>query len=301
MDRIIVPSNLEAFKTLVLGKVRTYCRTGIWPWHFDTFAAWLSNFESGEDEYIALQLIDSLIVRSESMAIAAFAKLLSTDLLQYLITQRIVPPEINIKSWRKQLKDGRCENIQFLPIRLNGDEGESGGAIFRQLSTLINTNRLSRDRENIHAIILIDDFLGSGSQLNEFIASAPPRITGCTTLIYCPLMATTYGLSNTLRDQPNIKVIPTEVISDEQSLFHSNSESDFFKDDRENKVSAVKAHYENMKTRYASKGMSFWSGRDNKYLPIAFEWGCPNQTPSIFWMEHTPIHSDWQQLFYRRA
>jgi hypothetical protein len=301
MDRIIIPSNLDAFKILVLGKVKTYCKAGIWPWRFDVFAAWLSNFDAGEDEYIALQLIDSLIVRSEGMAIAAFSKLLTTDLLEYLIERNVVSPKMDIRAWRKQLKDGRCTNIQFLPIRLDGDEGESGGAIFRQLSTLINTNKLSRDRGNIEAVILIDDFLGSGSQLNEFISSAKPQIINCNNVVYCPLMATSYGLSNTSKDQPGIKVIPAEIISEDQSLFPPNCDDDYFKNDRENKVITVRKHYDNMKEKYASRGMMYWDGRDEKYLPIAFEWGCPNQTPAIFWMEHTPKSSSWQQLFCRRA
>ena len=70
-----LPNNSVAFKTIVIEKVKTYCDTNIWPYSFEQFAAWLNNFDDDLEEYLALQIIDNLIVRSNNMAKSAYCLL----------------------------------------------------------------------------------------------------------------------------------------------------------------------------------------------------------------------------------
>ena len=68
-----LPVNSENFKEIVLEKIRTYCDTNIWPFEYDYFAAWLNNFDCPIEEYLALQMLDNLIVLSISSAIQTTA------------------------------------------------------------------------------------------------------------------------------------------------------------------------------------------------------------------------------------
>ncbi|ALS97097.1 hypothetical protein [Lacimicrobium alkaliphilum] len=298
MFDIQLPMDWQDFRTVVLDRVKAYCRANIWPWEYDLFTSWLSNFDNGTDEYIALHLLDSLIVRSEKMAESGFSRLFNSELLQYLISIDVFPQTISLSEWDELLKNPRNSPIQFLPVRMEGDEGESGGAIFRQLSSLINTNRLSMRSKDTKAVVLIDDLLGSGDQISDYLmannlCSIEPKI------IYCPLIAMESGMVAISDKYSDLKILPVERVGRRHSLFDLDKSK--FRNDPINPVQNVLAHYRGMKARYASQNMPFWLGRDDSALPIAFEWGCPNQSPSIFWMQNSPIKPEWRQLFSRRA
>jgi hypothetical protein len=47
--------------------------------------------------------------------------------------------------------------------------------------------------------------------------------------------------------------------------------------------------------------MSNWFGFAESGLPLAFEWGCPNQTPALLYMMNSKNNLNWNQLFSRRA
>ena len=80
-----LPNNSVAFKSIVIEKVKTYCDTKIWPYSFEQFAAWLNNFDDDLEEYLALQIIDNLIVRSNSMAKSGYARLFNSKIRPFLL------------------------------------------------------------------------------------------------------------------------------------------------------------------------------------------------------------------------
>lgn len=298
-----LPDNWFLFKEIVIDKIRTYCRANIWPFQFEDFAAWLHNFDDEKEEYFALQLLDSLIVRSNDMAKVTYARLLHSDVRQYLIGESIIS-NISIPKWKQNLKQGGLSSVlRFAPVRTLTDEGESGSVIFRLLSSEVETNRYSYAKATVNpkVLILIDDFVGSGLQFADDFAPEFNLIEKLkdTLILYCPLIAFQDGIDFISQKFPKLKILPGEAIDRNESFFYGD-ESLPFKNDQINSIGEVKSFYAEMQKKYAPK-MESWFGYELACLPLVFEWGCPNQTPSILWMNHSKYNKNWHKLFSRRA
>ena len=298
-----LPENWPSFKRIVIEKLKTYCDTKLWPFPYEELASWLSNFDDEKDEYIALQLLDSLIVRSNDMAKSCYARLLHSSLRQLLLEKELIP-SLSIPQWKVKLKNGELKDqIRFASVRTARDDGESGSVIYRLLSSEVETNlySLTRTTSIPPVIILIDDFIGSGKQ---FIDDFAPEFDlnnklKESTVIYCPLIAYEDGIENLQKRFPSLHLLPGEILKKSASLFSEDS-SKQFKNDQINTVEDIKSHFEKMKRKFAPK-MDMWFGFESACLPLAFEWGCPNQTPSILWMSYSSERENWKKLFSRRA
>lgn len=301
-----LPNNWMLFKTLVLEKIRTYCALKIWPYDYDLFTAWLSNFATPEDEYVALHLLDSLIVRSKEMAVSGYSRLLHGDLREYLVKNNIIDSKLSIRDWMSALKSGTLRNeIIFIPVRLKQDYGKSGSTLFRLLSKYVRTDITSEEISAIpfgKTIILIDDFIGGGTQFESYADEVGLRnVMLNSTVIYCPLIAIEMGMNRLKNIFPGLRILPVETIDISHSLFFTDNRNEKFRNDCDNSVEDIKSHYVAMKAYYAAKNMSFWLGKDEACLPLVFEWGCPNQTLSILWMDYSPKIENWRPLFSRRS
>ena len=297
-----LPDNFEQFKIVVLEKIRTYCDNNIWPFEYEKFCGWLNNFDQELEEYLALQILDNLIVRSKEMAIASYSRLLCCELRQFIVENT----EINtgpIENWKRKLIRGSLNrDIRFAPVRLMNDQGESGGSIYRMLSSVLSTDRyaLANSREQPKVIILIDDFIGSGDQFTQFAKEVDlSQLLQSSKVIYTPMMAFTKGIDRIKADYPNLNVIPGEYIHESDGLFFGE-DTKHFKNDQKNTIADVKEYLENMKLKYAPN-ITNWQGYDEAALPLSFEWGCPNQAPSMLYMEHSSEKNNWNRLFNRRA
>jgi len=300
-----LPDNWVLFKSLVLEKIKVYCNTGIWPFDYDLFTSWLSNFDDKTDEYVALHLLDSLIVRSNEMAVSGYSQLLKSDLRQHLIKNNLIDKNLSISSWTNALKRGSLyTKLQFIPIKLSNDHGESGGTIYRLMSKLMNTDRMSGSiNDDIFGktIVLIDDFIGSGEQFEEYAREINlGTLLKRNHIIYSPLLAFDAGLERLSKSFPDLTLMPVETIDRSEGVFMPGQNKELFRNDTENSVDDMVLHYSEMHKKY-SPSMPFWRGKDDACLTLVFEWGCPNQTLSILWMEHTNKINNWQQLFSRRA
>lgn len=298
-----LPEQSEEFKARVLDKLRVYCDTKIWPFDFDQFTKWLGNFDCKTEEYLALHLLDSLIVRSNDMAIASFEKLFNSSLRQECIRTNIIA-NMPLKSWKEKLKHGYlAKNIKFMPVTM-GEDGESGHVVYRMLHQFLETNKYqyNPDQENsgLKAIVLVDDVLGSGEQFLEFAAEfkLEEKITQYQ-IIYCPLMACMSGLEVLKQKFPSLIVIPAEFIPVNQHLFNEPL-SNHFQRDLSNTKAEVKAFLMKMNQKYAPK-MDHWLGRNEASLCLAFQWGCPNQSFALLYMNRSVYREHWKQLFQRRS
>lgn len=298
-----LPPNWLGFKTIVLNNVRLYCITGIWPFRYENFTAWLNNFKDEKDEYLALHLIDCLIVRSQEMAKVGYAKVLHSEIRQVLIDRGVIDSKITIPKWKKKLIQGGLESkIRFAPIHTEQPAGESGNIIYRMISSEVDTNKysLASATTEPNVIVLVDDFIGGGTQFNDQFAVQFELNNRLQTqiIIYCPLIAYEEGINSIRLKYPELIIIPVEIIYKTDSLFHG-LETDFFRNDTINTVKDVREHLITMKSNF-SPNMPNWLGFNNVALPIVFEWGCPNQAPSILWMNNATKADDWQNLFGRR-
>ncbi|RPA64104.1 hypothetical protein EGC86_02195 [Shewanella frigidimarina] len=299
---MLLPNNSEAFKIIVIEKIKIYCDTNIWPFEYEQFTAWLNNFDCKIEEYIALQFLDNLIVRSKEMAKASYARLLYGPIRQYLSENTSINVE-TIPKWKEKLRSGELsKDLRFCPVKLNSDQGESGSTIYRMLSTALDTNRYSLAKATTppKVIILIDDFIGSGEQFIDFALefNLEDKIK-TTQIIYCPLVGFEIGINHISTLYPKLHILPSEYILKTDSLFYGD-DNELFKNDQINTILDVKNFLIGMHKKYASK-MPYWFGHEFAGLPLAFEWGCPNQTPSLLYMMKSKKNKNWQQLFSRRS
>ncbi len=297
-----VPDYFSHFKATVKDRIKNYCQLKIWPFDYDSFLCWLNNFNTEAEEYFALQLLNNLIVRSKVMACSGYSRLLNTDIRNRLIDLKKLDQNNSIPEWEDILLGrGRRKDITILPVQLLGDKGESGGSLYRTLSPLINTGAWGKDINSIDngVIIFVDDILGSGNQFETFSKENNlSEIKDQNTIIFCPLIACEHGLSYLRETVPYVEIFPVETLSLDQSIFDDRGQTFF--NDGVNTIEASVDFYLEMKEKYSPQ-MPEWLGRDNVGLPIVFEWGCPNQTPSILWMREASKLETWYQLFSRRA
>lgn len=297
---MILPPKSGDFKDFVISKIKMLCDSNAWPFEFDRFGAWLDNFDNELDEYCALQILNSLIVRTNEMARSTYFKLLASDVHQFIV-KNIDGVPCEIDAWLESLSSGSLrEKIRFSPVRLADDEGESGSVIYRLLSCWVDTDKYSllKAKSNPEVVILVDDFLGSGTQFLDFAReiSLDQKLVS-SKFIYCPLVAMHGGIDFVKAHYPSVEIFPGEVVQASHSLFFGDG---FFLYDEINEINVIKNYYMEMKDRVAPK-MPFWLGRDNSAIPLVFEWGCPNQAPSILYMKYSKIIKPWSQLFGRRS
>lgn len=297
-----LPENSETFKSIVVEKIKTYCDTNIWPFSYEQFAAWLSNFDCKKEEYLALQILDNLIVRSNSMAKASYARLLHSTIRQFLIENSLI--EVGtIQKWKSHLVNGTlAQSLRFCPVKLDNDQGESGSVIYRMLSEELDTDRYSyaKATKPPKVVVLIDDFIGSGSQFDDFANQIGLEdLMQQSTVLYCPLIGFELGIKKIQKKYSQLQIHPAELIYEADGFFYGN-DKELFKNDLQNTVADVKQAFANMHVKYAPK-MDNWFGYEEAGLPLAFEWGCPNQTPPLLYMYKSKYVQSWQQLFGRRA
>jgi hypothetical protein len=172
------------------------------------------------------------------------------------------------------------------------------------LSKEIDTNRysLAKAKQAPDILILIDDFIGSGTQFDEYAEEIDLNERLKTThIIYCPLIGFEVGIDLIKSKFPKLHILPAEYIFKSDSLFFKGKNL-YFKNDQENTIADIEDFLAGMKKKYAPK-MSNWLGFDQAGLPLplAFEWGCPNQAPALLYMMHSKNNHNWNQLFSRRA
>lgn len=288
-----LPDNSDLFKNKVTDKIRTYCDTKIWPYEYDQFAAWLSNFDCEIEEYLALQILDNLFVRSKDMAKASYSRLLDGNVRQHLIEHTSVEVG-SIQTWKKTLSNGGLSSkLRMAPIKIG--DGGSGNTVYRMLSAEVDTKRYSLEKSGVtpEVIILIDDIIGSGTQFIEFAAKIDlTEILKNTHVLYCPLIGFEVGVSNIQQRYPKLHILPAEYVFESDCLFFGNDDT--------NTMADVKAFLNKMQLKYAPN-MPDWFGFEQAALPLTFEWGCPNQAPALLYMHTSNVKKNWQQLFSRRA
>lgn len=304
-----LPDDLNEYQRQVERKLESCCRARIWPIPLSDFQAWLHNFQEDElDYYVALRVLDSLIYRSKSMLISAY----STYLIRYIrpSLENIIGERIAINEFCSALNGSGQRRLSrylsFSSPRVADEEGESGSTVIRMLNSNVIDPRYNKsvlEVENMvsdggHLHIFLDDFVGSGDQFYQWFKPKEARVyKPGLHLIYAPLMGWHKGVDYLSAEFPSVDISPVELLGPRHSIIVN--EDVHIEDKVSQHAQEVGSHLISMKERYG-KRMPFWMGRDDAALPLAFEWGCPNQAIALLWMHHS-TKQDWSQLFSRRS
>ncbi len=170
--------NKEDFNTYARDKVYFYIESGFWSKpKMKDLQRWLGNFKSTQEKYCALKLLDRFVYYSEEDIIR---------LINFGIYEKI----FKRYALKLEKESGFCltnddfliekknflNNAYFVPLQ-TGNLSQSSLVMARYLTIdigisenkVLDTNCLNSDiLNNCNNLIILDDFVGSGKQINDF-------------------------------------------------------------------------------------------------------------------------------------
>lgn len=246
------PENYKDFYNLIYKKCLVLINLKYWDKitkvHLDT---WLGNFKGKEEKYLASLILHKLIYRNEDSIISMISNIFFIELPKYLKVKKVYTVN-DLDCFRKKLFKSQEVFFQEIDFRFStistGDLGESGHLYIKYLreyficSDLIVDISSERDPQpgeeyyfqNIHSsiktIVFIDDFIGSGSQITEFIEKNDKKLAIFDNLVFMPLVAHQKGIDDIIKVGTNfglnIEIIPVETINYENSSFYLSEDKD---------------------------------------------------------------------------
>jgi hypothetical protein len=301
--QFVVPEGWERYHRQIKSSVDTLIRqkviSGISP---SKLSAWWGNFSTKEEKYLAAQLLDSLVYRTEDMMRASC----------YQIIHKILPQRLNSididyidhSTFSGFLRSTQHELI-FAPVTTNkpGKSGESLLRLFIRTTGLNKANVQYADKwkgfsAKTKAIILLDDMVGTGNQFCDFYAKN--ELENCPfPVIYIPIFAHKKGIKRINEYCPKVDLVPTEVLGEEHNFFREDKDSEghgIWAKDKHNRVDDVKAYYANMLKRKKIEITDMF-GFGSLGLTVYTSMSTPNNSLHIFYTSKNP--DSWNQFLTR--
>jgi len=308
---MILPEGWEAFYTGVCDRTKALTKGGIWNNDASTMLAWLANFQDDKQRYLAAHILDRLTFRTEKMTESAFRMYLSSTFREFCQNAKN-PIGSNVEDWLSGLRTPRCpwtEKIKLCSVSKAGEHGESGSHMIRILtgSVFSEDHVFSVDTEKLcnikgYIILIVDDFMGSGDQFIKFAEHHKLDVAAKHNhIVYAPSVAYYKGLENLATSKYKVKITPLEVVSKNERFFSHEPNARFVGDDVNSEADVLKVYNDmrNLCTEFRTSGSKrYWLGRDTASLCVGFQWGCPNQSLGLMWLDG---NTDWQRLVRRRG
>jgi hypothetical protein len=301
-----IPQDGPIYIASIIERCEDLIYHGIWNGiHITRFRGWLSNFTTEEERYFAACILDFLIFRSEDQTVAMLKQLLQR-ILPDLHRNNPMPLSgfINFENRLIVRPDNREPGIRLVTVLRRSDpHSKSSPTIARLLK-----RRLSIDEDyiikpkqikkyitkRVKVFIFIDDFLGTGDQINKFIneENLEPLFKTCY-FAYTPLTAHCKGIDKLNKTHPNLRVSAVEILDKSHSLFQDIC-SCF--DDSLNNPSCAESFYSYL---IRKKNLNIYRsqrrGWGNLQLAYAFSHAVPNNCLPILWWSK----DSWRPLFDR--
>ncbi|MBC3862426.1 hypothetical protein H8K32_09980 [Undibacterium jejuense] len=270
--------------------------------HFQ-LRAWLNNFESTREQYLAAHLLDAMIYRSDDMLKSMLRHLLEME-LPAALEECGYDTSSSMRNFLDSLSSA-SDNGSIKFVALDGEfdrvPGKSGAAIIRDLrdSGLVNKIKTVRPEnvvtlpDKIKYLVMIDDFVGTGSQFEKFanhydIESWAKKFK----LIYLSYMAYEDGLKSIKDKFPYITLRCGELLSTANNFFAASKiDSNLWGRDSYNSVDDVKKFYDGVLKK---KGISDTVKLFDLGLTVVTSMSVPNNTLKAYWSDKgqwSPIRS----------
>lgn len=265
--------------------------------------AWLANFTSPEDKYLAAHILAGLTYRSDAMVRSSFQHLVHCELPRVLrAAAGLVYPDLNEFDRVLQEGDESCP-LRFVAVDGTFEEtpGKSGAVVIRQFrrhlgvskKLLCRPENIDELPDTVKALVFVDDMVGTGRQFVTFaehyrLASH----VGKRALIYCPLMAFDEGTKKIAKALDWLEIHPVETLSAGHRFFRpAEADATLWGADSVNLVADVRSHVADLCKR---KGLPVKT-RHSLDLVVAFEHAVPNNSMPLLSIKT----ARWQPLFDR--
>lgn len=294
-----VPDYGAEFVERVTQRVDCLISLKLWDIQRDRYEAWKNQFHSETERFFAACVLDSLIYRSKDQFNAANDSLYRGALVETL--RPILQPRSDF-ALVDALKLGNDPGIRLVPvIKANDPPTKSGPLVLRRIQKHLgindawtawpwNVNNLLTNNSQIKAIVFVDDFLGSGNQIEKFLnmqqlPTAHPNVRW----IYAPAMAAQEGIDYLAPKFPQLTVVTAERLKSIHRFFSPENWQLL----TEGKITAddARAFYDQL---LIAKQLSFGGyeyGYSDMELCVGFEHASPDNSLPILWHEDQSWHS----------
>lgn len=270
---------------------------------------WLRNFSSPEEKYLATLILNKIIYRNFASIMSAMSQLFYVNLPELLSKYNIYTVPTYLHDWEKLLKKetfSQQTTFAFSTIT-TGELGESSAFYARLLREyFLHKNLLKTIQENlperISTLIFIDDIIGSGDQVNEFIKDNRLVLQKYKNIFFMPLMAHEVGIKNIQRNiklfnlEHIIHIIPIETLTLENSFFHfkKNAFSSIETFDGVNSIDDLRIFYKFIvDTKKVVDSTNLVFGFGNLALSLLFHTGVPDNTIPLIYRS---VENSWASL-----
>jgi hypothetical protein len=293
---LMLSSIQEVSESFVLSKIQFLVDVHLWPDRqvLDP-GSWLRNFNASERRH-ALNLLNVFLYVSDPLVDAIFRSAIQS--LSASITANSI-----------SLSDAKAHWRSFLAtVLITYVEGESpnptdSGVLFARKARQVLSIDEGQIRSPIEAlleltrdpsipILLVDDFVGGGSQIcatwSRPYEIAPGRrasylnaATSGASITYTPLIATSHGLDAISEKYPELRIFPAHILGAQYSL--TDPQSMLWPDSL--RSSADDFLYEASRRAGIVDDSEYgWKGYHDLSLPLAFSHSVPDSTlPLYFW------------------
>jgi hypothetical protein len=223
------PPGAQAFSESMLQRTRDLIDAGLWDIPLDRLVGWWGAFSNVEQRYFAACLLDSLIYRTPAQFASGILDLMRGGASQACSLALGLRSDLElVDRLRNRFED---PNVRLVPVICDSDPpSKSGPLVMRRLKKLLGVADKwmiwpwqiaeAVDEEGVKVILLIDDLLGSGKQVDTFCAKENViAASKAAELIYAPVVAHQKGIDYLKVAVPRLKVVASEVLTDDHSFF----------------------------------------------------------------------------------
>jgi len=299
-----LPQTSGDFFEQVHRKCQTLIELGIWDIDRARFSGWLNQFVTDEERFFAACVLDCLMYRSRDQFTASLRSLVRGQLRQAL--PKLQPAHDG--AVELLLADGIGSKVCLCPaIDREAPPTKSGPFILRRLKKALNAStdimhwpwkaNAEIKAGKVNTVILVDDFLGTGTQVNDFLAAEFGPLDPNVHWIYAPVVAHDTGIAYLATKQPHLRVVCAERLGPDHGFFND----DYWKLVSNGTILGqdAKAFYEEFLHRRkltASGDFGFAPfGFGGLSLCFGFEHGTPDNSLPLLWGRA----DGWQPLLDR--
>jgi hypothetical protein len=294
----------QKFYDKALDKVYFYLESNFWSQpDASRLETWLNNFKTTDEKYCAARLLDRFVYYSEEDT----ERLLKCGLYEKILKQEVVLNEKEnafsaTNSEINELIKNELDKTLFFPLS-TGNISESSQAMARQLThrlgidekNIIDVNNLTWEQlKNKKRIIIVDDFIGTGTQIINFwnykkvsvegkeytLCEIKNELANVTTLEYLCLVTTEHGFQEFYNPEgfhdKGLKITYGEILGEKFKVF--GEKSTYF---NQNEIIECKR----VLTELCEKNGINLLGYKTLGYAIAFHHGIPDASLPLFYKE----------------
>lgn len=223
-----VPNGADDYSSRVISRVKQLISAGLWDIPLERLLGWHAGFQGAEQTYFAACLLDSLIYRTPGQFSASLVSLYRGACCRACSPTLRMEHDLDLVNmlgnrWKEPL-------IRLVPVICDSDPpSKSGPLVMRHLKKELGVAEkwmiwpwqiADAVAGGVKIIILVDDMLGSGSQLEEFCEKEQLKSAiGDARIIYAPTVAHSKGVEHLGKIWPELAVVTSELLTDEHNFF----------------------------------------------------------------------------------